>query len=134
MYIRNWLINFFFKIPIRGYFRRDYQALIKFKILNCPRSYFLYFFKNWSPFRKIRLSNKKIYSLFIAVFTLIVASVIYLNTDFLSELTDGFTRIEEVFRHALFQVVSIITTTGFTTADYTAWGPILLLIFFLLWV
>ena len=72
----------------------------------------------------------RIYSSFIAVFTLIVALVIYLNTDFLSGLTDGFTRIEEVFRHALFQVVSIITTTGFTTADYTAWTPLLLLIFF----
>ena len=72
----------------------------------------------------------RIYSSFIAVFTLIVAAVIYLNTDFLSGLTDGFTRIEEVFRHALFQVVSIITTTGFTTADYTAWTPLLLLIFF----
>ena len=64
------------------------------------------------------------------MFTLIVGSVIFLNTDFLSGLTDGFSRIEGVFRHALFQVVSIITTTGFTTADYTAWTPLLLLIFF----
>ena len=41
-----------------------------------------------------------------------------------------FERIEGVFRHALFQVVSIITTTGFVTADYTAWSPLLLLLFF----
>ncbi len=30
----------------------------------------------------------------------------------------------EALRHALFQVVSICTTTGFTTADYGAWPPI----------
>ena len=41
-----------------------------------------------------------------------------------------FKRIEGVFRHSLFQVVSIITTTGFVTADYTAWSPLLLLLFF----
>ena len=94
-------------------------------------NFVLSYFGFKGKFRKIIKNDEfKIYSLFIAVFTLIVASVIYLNTDFLSELTDSFTRIEEVFRHALFQVVSIITTTGFTTADYTAWGPILLLIFF----
>ena len=39
-------------------------------------------------------------------------------------------RLEEIFRHSIFQVVSIITTTGFVTADYTAWSPLLLLLFF----
>ena len=28
---------------------------------------------------------------------------------------------EEAFRHSLFQVASIMTTTGYTTADYSAW-------------
>ena len=40
-----------------------------------------------------------------------------------------FERIEGVFRHSLFQVVSIVTT-GFVTADYAAWSPLLLLLFF----
>lgn len=39
---------------------------------------------------------------------------------------------EKSFRDALFQVVSIVTTTGFITADYTAWTPFLTVIFFLL--
>ena len=43
---------------------------------------------------------------------------------------DQFSRVEAIFRHSLFQVVSIITTTGFVTADYTAWSPLLLLLFF----
>ncbi len=36
------------------------------------------------------------------------------------------------FREIVFQVVSIITTTGFSTADYTLWGPFVTFIFFLL--
>ncbi|ELR71412.1 Potassium uptake protein TrkH [Fulvivirga imtechensis AK7] len=39
---------------------------------------------------------------------------------------------EKSFRDSLFQVISIITTTGFVTADYTAWAPFLTIIFFLL--
>lgn len=39
---------------------------------------------------------------------------------------------EQAFRDILFQVISIITTTGFVTADYTAWGSALTFIFFLL--
>ncbi|MTI22036.1 TrkH family potassium uptake protein [Fulvivirga sp. RKSG066] len=39
---------------------------------------------------------------------------------------------EKSFRDSLFQVVSIITTTGYVTADYTAWAPFLTVIFFLL--
>ena len=39
-------------------------------------------------------------------------------------------QIEASFRTALFQVVSIITTTGYVTADYTAWSPFTTVIFF----
>lgn len=39
---------------------------------------------------------------------------------------------EEVFRKTLFQVVSLITTTGFVTDDYTAYSPGVTIIFFIL--
>ena len=39
---------------------------------------------------------------------------------------------EESFRLGLFQVVSIITTTGFVSADYTTWAPALTILFFML--
>ena len=39
--------------------------------------------------------------------------------------------LEQSFRDALFQVVSIITTTGFVSADYTLWGPALSILFFM---
>ena len=40
--------------------------------------------------------------------------------------------LEKAFRDSLFQVVSIITTTGFITADYTVWSPGLTMIFFIM--
>ncbi len=39
---------------------------------------------------------------------------------------------EKSFRDALFQVVSILTTTGYVTADYTSWSPFLTVVFFML--
>ncbi len=40
--------------------------------------------------------------------------------------------LEETFRAVLFQVVSMITTTGYASADFTLWGPLVTFIFFLL--
>ena len=38
--------------------------------------------------------------------------------------------VEQSFRHALFHVLSLITTTGYVTGDYTAWAPGVTMIFF----
>ena len=38
------------------------------------------------------------------------------------------------FRAALFQVISVISTTGYATADYVAWGPFYWVVFLLLMV
>ena len=40
--------------------------------------------------------------------------------------------LEKNFRDSLFMVISITTTTGFATADYTTWGYFLTLTFFML--
>lgn len=39
---------------------------------------------------------------------------------------------EKAFRESAFQIISIITTTGFVSADYTSWTPFLTLLFFIL--
>ena len=39
---------------------------------------------------------------------------------------------ESAFRHAAFQVISIVTTTGFITADYTMWSSLTAMIIFAL--
>lgn len=38
----------------------------------------------------------------------------------------------EAVRHALFSVISIATTTGYVTEDYTSWGPFAVVVFFFL--
>lgn len=40
--------------------------------------------------------------------------------------------LEKTFRDSLFQVVSIMTTTGFVTADYLMWAPFLIVVLFML--
>jgi trk system potassium uptake protein TrkH len=40
--------------------------------------------------------------------------------------------MEKAFRDSLFMVVSLITSTGFVSADYTSWTPFLTIVFFML--
>lgn len=40
--------------------------------------------------------------------------------------------VEPAFRHAAFNVVSVVTTTGYATADYTLWGNAVIGLFFAL--
>ena len=82
-------------------------------------------------FKKIIKDEEfKTYTFIIIGFTAIVALILYFNP--FDDLAENFklNGFEEIFRHSLFQVVSIITTTGFVTADYSSWNQLLLLIFF----
>ena len=76
----------------------------------------------------------KLYFKFIIVFTLIVGGIIYTHSYLNDSISINHPLVlgsaEGSFRHALFQVVAIITTTGFVTADYTLWSPFLLVFFF----
>ncbi|WP_159022696.1 TrkH family potassium uptake protein [Formosa sp. L2A11] len=75
----------------------------------------------------------KLYTIFIAIFTIIVASIIYFRADLaVSSISHPMVwgQAESAFRHALFQVLSIITTTGFVSADYTLWTHFLVVFFF----
>ncbi len=75
----------------------------------------------------------KLYLKFIIIFTLIASLIIYFYTNpTQSSITHPMVwgKGESAFRHALFQVLSIVTTTGFVTADYTLWTPFLVVFFF----
>lgn len=63
------------------------------------------------------------YVLLVVILSVSIAFFVFSST------WEGF---EKSFRDSLFQVVSIITTTGYVTADYTEWAPFLKVIFFLL--
>ena len=75
----------------------------------------------------------KLYFKFIAIFTAIAALLIYFRTDVsVSSIEHPMVwgEGESAIRHALFQVLAIVTTTGFVTADYTLWTPFLVVFFF----
>lgn len=85
-------------------------------------NYTLMYFGFKGRIRKfIRNEEFKSYLITCLFLTLMVCLVIYFMniSDF-----------EQSFRAALFQVVSIITTTGFVTADYTVWAPFITMSFF----
>ncbi len=87
---------------------------------NFTMSYFALHLK----FEKVwRNEELRYYLGFVIGFTVLVALVLALFKDYSFVLA---------FRDSLFQVVSIITTTGFATADYTNWIPFLTVIFFML--
>ena len=76
-------------------------------------------------FRKVIENEEFRYYLgFVLGITLIVGVVLYYTEHELG--------LEQSFRDALFQVVSIITTTGYATADYLLWVPFLSILIFIL--
>lgn len=74
----------------------------------------------------------KYYTIFLILFTIIAALVVYFNANV--PVSDFHPMVsgegESAFRHALFQVMAIVTTTGFVTADFTSWTPFLTIFFF----
>ena len=81
----------------------------------------------------IRDEEFKLYFKFIVVFTIIAAFIIYFRADVsVSSVYHPMVwgEAESAIRHGLFQVLAIITTTGFVTADYTMWTPFLAVFFF----
>ncbi|MBI9071435.1 MAG: TrkH family potassium uptake protein [Melioribacteraceae bacterium] len=75
-------------------------------------------------FKVIRKNDElKFYSYLIGFLTIVVSVALILQ---------NYAGIEKSFRDSLFQIVSIITTTGFVTADYEIWGPFFKVLFFLL--
>ena len=87
-------------------------------------NYALTYFGLKGKFRKFWASDEfRAYAFLTIVLSLIAGFTIYQHTSL---------SLEQSFRDALFQVVSIITTTGFVSADYTSWTPSLTLLFFIL--
>jgi len=75
----------------------------------------------------------KWYFRFILAFTAITASIIYFRADLSISSIDHpqvWGEAEAALRHGLFQVISVVTTTGFITADFTLWTPFLVVFFF----
>ena len=75
-------------------------------------------------FKRVWSSDElKTYVIGVILLSVVVMMAIHTSTDY---------TFEQSFREGTFQILSVITTTGFITADYTAWNPFLTLIFFFL--
>ncbi|NVN19794.1 TrkH family potassium uptake protein [Muricauda sp. HICW] len=74
----------------------------------------------------------KYYFGFVAIFTILAALGVYFKTDV--PVSDFHPMVwgkaESAFRHTLFQVIAVITTTGFVSADFTSWTHFLTVFFF----
>lgn len=68
------------------------------------------------------------YTLFV-LFCIIVFTV---SVYFVSYQSDTGASFEKAFRDSSFQVLSLLTTTGYVTADYTSWTPALTMFSFIL--
>lgn len=87
-------------------------------------SFTMIYFGLHGQFKKVfRNEEFRFYLIFCVASSLIVGLIIY---------NLGHDTLEKSIRDALFQIVSVITTTGFVTHDYTAWTSFLTVLFFLL--
>ncbi len=87
---------------------------------NFTLSYFALHFKFGKVFRN---EEFRFYLGVVVFFSLIIGLGLYFTQP---------ESLERSFRDALFQVVSILTTTGFATSDYVTWMPFLTVLIFML--
>jgi trk system potassium uptake protein TrkH len=88
--------------------------------INFTLSYFALHLKFKPVFRN---EEFRFYLFFIFIFSVIITVILALTVA---------QPVEKSFRYSLFHVVSIMTTTGFTTTDYLRWIPIGYVILFAL--
>ncbi|MHA7059895.1 TrkH family potassium uptake protein [Aquimarina sp. M1] len=97
-------------------------------------NFILSYFGFKGKFRKFSKDEEfKWYAIFLVAFTLVSALIIYLKADPANSVIDHpmvLGEAESAFRHALFQVLAVVTTTGFVSADFTVWTPFLKIVFF----
>lgn len=108
-----------------GYFDSPliHYTIIVFMMISATNFTLIYFGLKLN-FKKVFYNEEfRIYFLFVLIISLLV---------FISLLQYDIPNVEETFRIALFNVASIITTSGFSTADYTGWSEFLTILFFIL--
>ena len=108
-----------------GYFESPMiqYTIILFMFISATNFTLTYFAINLNFKKVINNEEFRIYFFFIIILTLIV---------FFTLLGIDSSYAEETFRSALFSIVSIITTTGFTTVDFTGWTEFITILFFIL--
>lgn len=108
-----------------GYYTSPYiQYVITAFMFLAGMNFSLHYYLLHRDFKLVRENEEfKFYTFLIVAFTVVIAIGIF-NTEHAG--------LERAFRESLFQVVSMITTTGFVTADYELWGVFYHSLFFLM--
>ncbi|TAI46822.1 TrkH family potassium uptake protein [Flagellimonas allohymeniacidonis] len=106
--------------------------VILFMILAGSNFVLSYFAFTGKVQRILKDEEFKYYLSFLVLFTILAALVVYFRAEV--PVSNFHPMVwgegESAFRHALFQVVAVVTTTGFVTADFTGWTPFLTVFFF----
>ena len=98
-------------------------TIILFMFISATNFTLTYFAIKLDFSKIIKNEEFNIYFVFIIVLTFILFSTLYVIDS---------SYAEETFRSAFFNIVSIVTTTGFTTADFTGWNDFITILFFIL--
>ena len=110
------------------------QYIIMVFMFLAGTNFVLSYFAFKTRFSKILKDEEfKAYCFFIVGLTLTVVLFIYYKSDVSTSSINHpmvLGAFESAFRHGLFQVLAVVTTTGFVTADFTAWTPFLTIFFF----
>ena len=108
-----------------GYFESPLiqYTVILFMFISATNFTLTYFALKLDFGKLYRNEEFRIYFSFIIVLTLMVFGTLILIDSTYPEAT---------FRDSLFNIVSIVTTTGFTTADFTGWTEFITILFFIL--
>ena len=92
-----------------------------------------YFFFKGNLKRLFKDEEFILYLKLILILTVIVSITIITGVDLKNNSFDHpqvWGKMESSVRHAAFQIIAIITTTGFVTSDFTVWSPFLKVLFF----
>ncbi|MBK57100.1 MAG: potassium transporter [Flavobacteriaceae bacterium] len=110
------------------------QYIIIFFMFLAGTNFILIYFGLIGKIKKIYKNTEfNWYVSLLIIFVLIATVVLYTSVDLSETAVDHpeiYGKLESSFRHALFQVVAIVTTTGFVTGDFVSWGSFLTMFFF----
>ena len=110
------------------------QYIIVFFMILAGTNFLLIYLSIIGKFKKL-ISNTEFiwFIVLISFFVIITTIILNTNIDLNSTNFDHpqvYGKLEASFRHALFQVVAVMTTTGFVTGDFAGWSPFLTMLFF----
>ena len=110
------------------------QYIIIFFMFLAGTNFILIYFGLTGNFKKaIKNTEFKWYISLIGLFVILVTLTLFFSVDLTKTSVyhpQIYGELESSFRHSLFQVVAIVTTTGFVTGDFISWSPFLTMFFF----